>query len=145
MGVGRGKGDSRLEDAVSGAINSPLLETKISGARAVLINITGGRDLTMFDVDKVASRIDEEADDNAIIIMGASIKEDLQDEIAVTVIAAGFEKSNVDLLNNSVIPNGHTIDSGTEEREDAQQTSAAEKDDPFKGTARIDIPTFLQR
>ena len=145
MGVGRGKGDSRLEDAVSGAINSPLLETKISGARAVLINITGGRDLTMFDVDKVASRIDEEADDNAIIIMGASIKEDLQDEIAVTVIAAGFEKSNVDLLNNSVIPNGHTIDSGTEAREDAQQTSAAEKDDPFKGTARIDIPTFLQR
>ena len=144
MGVGRGKGDSRLEDAVSGAINSPLLETKISGARAVLINITGGRDLTMFDVDKVASRIDEEADDNAIIIMGASIKEDLQDEIAVTVIAAGFEKSNVDLLNNSVIPNGHTIDSGTEAREDAQQTSAAEKDDPFKGTARIDIPTFLQ-
>lgn len=99
----------------------------------------------MFDVDKVASRIDEEADDNAIIIMGASIKEDLQDEIAVTVIAAGFEKSNVDLLNNSVIPNGHTIDSGTEAREDAQQTSAAEKDDPFKGTARIDIPTFLQR
>lgn len=145
MGVGRGKGESRLEDAVSGAINSPLLETKISGARAVLINITGGRDLTMFDVDKVASRIDEEADDNAIIIMGASIKEDLQDEIAVTVIAAGFEKSNVDLLNNSVIPNNHTIDGGTDVSEAAQETAKADKEDPFKGTARIDIPTFLQR
>ena len=56
MGVGRGTGENRLEDAVKGAINSPLLETQISGARAVLINITGGRDLTMFDVDKVASR-----------------------------------------------------------------------------------------
>ena len=145
MGVGRGKGESRLEDAVSGAINSPLLETKISGARAVLINITGGRDLTMFDVDKVASRIDEEADDNAIIIMGASIKEDLQDEIAVTVIAAGFEKSNVDLLNNSVIPNNNTIDGGTDVSEAAQETAKADKEDPFKGTARIDIPTFLQR
>ncbi|MFQ7474129.1 MAG: cell division protein FtsZ, partial [Anaerovoracaceae bacterium] len=54
----------------------------------------------MFDVDKVATRIDEEADDNAIIILGASIKEDLNDEIAVTVIAAGFEKpQNVDILN----------------------------------------------
>ena len=105
MGVGRGKGENKLEDAVSGAINSPLLETKISGARAVLINITGGRDLTMFDVDKVASRIDEEADDNAIIILGASIKEEMQDEISVTVIAAGFEKSSsVDILNSPVIP-----------------------------------------
>ena len=99
----------------------------------------------MFDVDKVASRIDEEADDNAIIIMGASIKEDLQDEIAVTVIAAGFEKSNVDLLNNSVIPNNHTIDGGTDVSEAAQETAKADKEDPFKGTARIDIPTFLQR
>ena len=91
MGVGRGTGETRLEDAVKGAINSPLLETQISGARAVLINITGGRDLTMFDVDKVASQIDQEADENAIIILGASIKEEMQDEIAVTVIAAGFE------------------------------------------------------
>lgn len=93
MGVGRGTGETRLEDAVKGAINSPLLETQISGARAVLINITGGRDLTMFDVDKVASQIDQEADENAIIILGASIKEEMQDEIAVNCYRSRIRKA----------------------------------------------------
>ena len=92
MGVGRGKGENKLTEAVDNAVNSPLLETKISGAKAVLINITGGRKLTMFDVDKVATQIEEEADNNAIIILGAAIKDDMEDEIAITVIAAGFEK-----------------------------------------------------
>ena len=91
MGVGHGVGENKLDDAVKGAVNSPLLETEISGAKAVLINITGGMNLTMLDVDRVASQIDEEADPNAIIILGTSIKEEMQDEIAVTVIAAGFE------------------------------------------------------
>ncbi len=138
MGVGRGRGESKLADAVRGAVDSPLLETKISGAKAVLINITGGRDLTMFDVDKVATQIDEEADSNAIIILGASIKEDMQDEISVTVIAAGFEKaSSVDLLNSSVIPNNTAVDAATVEE------AAAE--DVYRGTSGIDIPTFLKR
>ena len=145
MGVGRGKGENRLEEAVSGAVNSPLLETKISGARAVLINITGGRDLTMFDVDKVATQIDAEADDNAIIIMGASIKEDMQDEIAVTVIAAGFEKpQNVDILNSSVIPNKGTENSG-ETYTEPESPAASSSDDIYKGMSGIDIPTFLKR
>ena len=145
MGVGTGRGDTKLEDAVRGAIDSPLLETKISGAKAVLINITGGRDLTMFDVDKVATQIDEEADSNAIIILGASIKEELQDEIAVTVIAAGFEKSAaVDLLNDPVIPSGRATDDGADARESSDMNAAAD-DDPYKGASRIDIPTFLQR
>lgn len=140
MGVGRGRGESKLQDAVRGAIDSPLLETKISGAKAVLINITGGRDLTMFDVDKVATQIDDEADENAIIILGASIKEEMQDEISVTVIAAGFEKAGgVDLLNSSVIPN-NTAASAAPVNEEAPA-----KEDVYKGTSRIDIPTFLQR
>ena len=106
----------------------------------MLINITGGRDLTMFDVDKVATQIDEEADENAIIILGASIKEDMQDEISVTVIAAGFEKSSsVDILNSSVIPN-NAADNAVSSNE---ETSSSE--DVYKGTSRIDIPTFLQR
>lgn len=145
MGVGVGKGEDKLNDAVRDAIDSPLLETKISGARAVLINITGGRDLTMFDVDKVASQIDEEADKNAIIILGASIKEDLQDEISVTVIAAGFEKSNSDLLNSSVIPGTSPLENSTNVEEPQEQKTAAAEDDVYKGSSRIDIPTFLQR
>ncbi|MFR6258753.1 MAG: cell division protein FtsZ, partial [Anaerovoracaceae bacterium] len=146
MGVGKGRGETRLEDAVQGAINSPLLETEISGARAVLINITGGRDLTMFDVDKVATRIDEEADDNAIIILGASIKEDLNDEIAVTVIAAGFEKpQNVDILNSPVIPNSRPAEGETEQYNEAGGQAESSSDDVYKGMSGIDIPTFLKR
>lgn len=144
MGVGTGKGENKLEDAVRDAIDSPLLETKISGARAVLINITGGRDLTMFDVDRVASQIDEEADKNAIIILGASIKEDLQDEIQVTVIAAGFEKGSSDLLNSSVIP-GSGVEDGVGMTEQPERSAEAAEDDVYKGSSRIDIPTFLQR
>ena len=143
MGVGRGTGETRLEDAVKGAINSPLLETQISGARAVLINITGGRDLTMFDVDKVASQIDQEADENAIIILGASIKEEMQDEIAVTVIAAGFEKpQDMDILEQS----GHSEQTGRDERRWLQRTG---RDSTFdrrciQGNVRDRHPNFLK-
>lgn len=144
MGVGRGKGDTRIEDAVRDAVNSPLLETKISGARAVLINITGGRDLTMFDVDKVATQIDEEADDNAIIILGASIKEEMKDEITVTVIAAGFERAGAaDVFESSVIPGSNQAEPEAAE----QQADKVSTDDGShsKFSSRIDIPTFLQR
>lgn len=138
MGVGRGKGESKIEDAVRSAIDSPLLETKISGARAVLINITGGNDLTMFDVDKVATQIDEEADSNAIIILGTAIKEDLQDEIAVTVIAAGFENTR-DI--GPIVPNPET------ERHDQMETgtaSAVDSMDDYNGVSGIEIPKFLR-
>lgn len=140
MGVGRGKGENKLDDAVKSAVNSPLLETKINGARAVLINITGGRDLTMLDVDKVASQIDEEADSNAIIILGTSIKEDMQDEIAVTVIAAGFEKPR-DI--GSVVPS-RQAESAVNEAEDKHATPA-EGTAAYAGLPGMDIPDFLKK
>ncbi|MDO4544601.1 MAG: cell division protein FtsZ [Bacillota bacterium] len=144
MGVGKGRGETKLEDAVRGAVDSPLLETKISGAKAVLINITGGRDLTMFDVDKVATQIDEEADSNAIIILGASIKEQMQDEIAVTVIAAGFGPSrSVDILNSSVIPNAQ--EDGSDQYNNNDEGTNETGGDTYKGASGIDIPTFLKR
>jgi cell division protein FtsZ len=154
MGVGRGSGENKLEDAVTTAINSPLLETKISGARAVLINITGGSGLTMFDVDRVASKIEEEADDNAIIILGTSIKEEMQDEIAITVIAAGFEKvpTGRDIRDESVIPNiRHTLELDNEKmsapevsRNTADLDSVPDSDRPSY-LGGIDIPDFLKR
>jgi cell division protein FtsZ len=92
----------------------------------------------MFDVDKVATQIDEEADSNAIIILGASIKEELQDEISVTVIAAGFEKtSSVDILNTPVIPATPV--------ENTVGVEAPATEDVYRGTSTIDIPTFLKR
>ena len=146
MGVGRGSGENKLDDAVSNAINSPLLETKISGARAVLINITGGRGLTMYDVDRVASRIEEEADDNAIIILGTSIKEEMQDEIAITVIAAGFEKPPTvkDFRNETVIPNiRNTMELNAEEPQ--VQATPSRNTASFDNIPGIDIPDFLKR
>lgn len=140
MGVGHGKGENKIEEAVRSAIDSPLLETKISGARAVLINITGGKDLTMFDVDKVATQIDEEADSNAIIILGTAIKEDLQDEIAVTVIAAGFE--NPRDFGGPVLPK-------TEPEEVVQGETGLDSEklvDDYRDTfgSGIEIPRFLR-
>ncbi len=91
MGVGKGKGDSRVGDAVKEAIESPLLETSIEGASAILLNIMGGYDLGMLEVNEAADLIEKSADPEAIVIFGASIKEDIKDEIYITVIATGFE------------------------------------------------------
>lgn len=140
MGVGHGQGENKITDAVSSAVDSPLLETKISGARAVLINITGGNDLTMFDVDKVATQIDEEADPNAIIILGTSIKEDLQDEIKITVIAAGFEKPKD--FGGPVIPEKQKAKS--EDNEQAEPENKIAGASEYKGIAGMEIPDFLK-
>jgi cell division protein FtsZ len=91
MGVGQAKGEGRLQTAIKNAVESPLLETSIKGARAVLLNVMGGYDMGMLEVNEAADFINKEADDDAIIIFGASVREDLADEIRVTVIATGFE------------------------------------------------------
>ncbi|MDD6190042.1 MAG: cell division protein FtsZ [Firmicutes bacterium] len=140
MGVGYGKGENKINDAVCSAVDSPLLETKISGARAVLINITGGNDLTMFDVDKVATQIDEEADPNAIIILGTSIKEELQDEIKITVIAAGFERPKD--FGGSVIPDRQNA--LPEEKEFAEPEKKVDGTSEYKGLVGMEIPDFLK-
>ena len=139
MGVGHGAGDNKLDDAVQGAVNSPLLETEISGAKAVLINITGGLGLTMLDVDRVASQIDEAADPNAIIILGTSIKEEMQDEIAVTVIAAGFEKGREEA---PVIPERPAMEA---QPEPVTKAAVPRHTADFSKTADYDIPDFLKQ
>ncbi|MCQ2547538.1 MAG: cell division protein FtsZ [Clostridia bacterium] len=90
MGVGVGKGENRAMDAVNAAIKSPLLETTITGAKAVLLYISGGYDLTMFEVNKVSTLVQEQLDEDAIIIFGAAVDADLSDQISITVIATGF-------------------------------------------------------
>ena len=93
MGIGIGKGESRMVDAAKQAISSPMLETSIDGARAVLINITGGPDMSILDINEAAQLITQAADPEANIIFGAGIDESLDDEVHITVIATGFEKS----------------------------------------------------
>lgn len=90
MGIGIGTGENRAADAAQSAISSPLLETSIQGAKGVLLNITGGLNLGLFEVNEAAEIISQAADPEANIIFGAVIDERLQDEIHVTVIATGF-------------------------------------------------------
>jgi len=91
MGIGVGKGENRAEDAARGAIESPLLETSIQGAGGVLINITGGSNINLFEVNAAAALVQSCADPNANIIFGTVIDDKLEDEIVVTVIATGFD------------------------------------------------------
>ena len=93
MGIGYGEGENKMIDAAKNAISSPMLETSISGARAVLINITGGKDISIIDINEAANLVMEEADPDANIIFGAGIDESMGDKVRITVIATGFEKT----------------------------------------------------
>ena len=93
IGIGVGKGENRTSEAAKAAIASPLLETKIDGARALLINITGSEDIGILEINEAARLVQESADSEANIIFGAGIDNNLKDEIHITVIATGFEKS----------------------------------------------------
>jgi len=91
MGIGSGSGENRSVDAAESAISSPLLEETITGAKGVIFNVTGGSDLTLYEVNEAAEVIYNAVDPDANIIFGAVIDEKLQDEVVVTVIATGFK------------------------------------------------------
>ncbi len=93
MGIGVGSGENKLVEAAKNAIASPLLETNIDGARAVLINVTGGADISIVDINEAANLIMEAADPDANIIFGAGIDDTMGDDVRITVIATGFEKT----------------------------------------------------
>lgn len=90
MGVGVAKGENRIVEAVRLAVNCPLLETTIEGAKGVILNIVGGNDLTMDEVQTAATLVQSVVDYSANIIFGACIDSNINDEVEVTVIATGF-------------------------------------------------------
>lgn len=92
MGVGRASGENRAEDAAKEAIQSPLLETSIEGARGVIISVTGGENLCLHEVDTAAQLVQRSVDPEANIIFGAVIDKTLDEDIIITVIATGFDK-----------------------------------------------------
>src|SRR5487761_1736567 len=92
MGIGFGTGDTRAADAARDAVASPLLEQTISGAKGILLNVTGGKDLTLYEVNEAAQLVAESADKDAQIIFGTII-----DEVKITVIATGFT-GHIDVL-----------------------------------------------
>ncbi|MDR2090603.1 MAG: cell division protein FtsZ [Clostridiales bacterium] len=91
MGIGQGKGENRTLEAVRKAVQSPLLETSIEGATGVILNVTGGLDLSLTEVDEACRLVQDVVDISANIIFGAGIDENLKDEVVITIIATGFQ------------------------------------------------------
>ena len=131
MGVGRASGKNKAEDAAKMAINSPLLETTMEGAKNVLISIAGDDNLSLLDTELAADIINSDTDDDAEIILGTSINSDLNDEVIITVIATGLDYDDMD-SGFSTLPDFTMVGPGTEAqntggsaREAAQNTQAA--------------------
>ena len=133
MGIGRASGEDRAEVAAKQAIQSPLLETSIEGARGVIINITGGNDLGLQEINTAAELVQRSVDPEANIIWGSVIDEALGDEIVITVIATGFEKEG------NVTP---TIGDITSKAWNSKQTTNVS--DSVTSSSDLDIPTFLR-
>lgn len=102
MGIGRARGEQRAQKAAEMAVNSSLLETSIEGARGILLNISGGKDLSLHEVNEVAEIINAAADPEANIIFGAVVDESLGDALWVTVVAAGFDATSEEVLTEQV-------------------------------------------
>ena len=132
MGTGKANGENRAAEAAKIAIQSPLLETSINGAKGVLLNITGGSNLGLFEVNEAAEIVSQAADPDANIIFGAVIDESLKDELRITVIATGFDSNH----KPAPIPKKEIKVNADEEVKAEEKENEAEV---------LDIPTFLRR
>ena len=134
MGIGEASGESRATEAAKAAISSPLLEESVEGATGVLLNITGGRDLGLFEVNEAAEIISTASAADSNIIFGAVIDEGMGDEVRVTVIATGFDHGGVRAAQERARAprdRGPRID-------ERQRDSLVIRDDD------LDIPPFLR-
>src|SRR3982751_4129849 len=104
MGIGTAGGENRAADAAKFAISSPLLEEPVDGATGILLNITGGRDLGLFEVNEAAEIVNGASDPNSNIIFGAVIDEQMGDEVRVTVIATGFDRGRTRSARGDIRP-----------------------------------------
>jgi cell division protein FtsZ len=137
MGIGRASGENRAEDAAKQAVQSPLLETSIEGARGVIINITGGEDLGLHEVNTAAELVQRSVDPEANIIFGTVTDPSMEDEIQITVIATGFEKD--DNMQKIGVDN---LVTKTWEKKINSIPSTSEVN---PSQSDLDIPSFLRR
>ena len=142
IGIGIGVGENRAREAAEQAISSPLLETSIDGATSAIINVTGGNNLTLFEVEEAAEVIRSSANTDMNTIFGAVINENLNDEIIVTVIATGFDKDTKEGMEE--VPSYRA-----EKREDNTSNSnlRSGKEDSDDDDSDVDdiIPSFLRK
>ena len=138
MGIGRASGENRAEDAAKQAIQSPLLETSIEGARGVIINITGGNDLGLQEANTAAELVQRSVDPEANIIFGVVTDESLGDEIQITVIATGFEKQEPPISSIGV---ENLVTNTWNKKINSIPTPTENKETPND----LDIPSFLRK
>ena len=136
MGIGRASGENRAEDAAKQAIQSPLLETSIEGARGVIINITGGSDLGLQEINTAAELVQRSVDPEENIIWGSVIDESLGDEIVITVIATGFES---DAPLSSI-----GVENLVSKAWDKKVNSIPSSSESNNSSSDLDIPSFLR-
>ncbi len=162
LGIGTGVGENRAQMAARAAISSPLLDLSIEGARGVLFNIAGGSDLTMFEVDEAAKIISSSADTDANIIFGAIVRDDLADQVRITVIATGFDETRAriaqisqqkttpqiqGIISQGVIKNEEEDEKNKFEKRDEEeppQTEIPDEEGDVFGE-KFEIPAFLRK
>jgi cell division protein FtsZ len=156
MGIGRAQGEGRAIKAAQQAINSQLLESSINGASGVIVNITGGLDMGLHEISDAASIIHDAALDDADIIIGTAVNENIQGEIQITVIATGFELKNNNSPSVSMFGSTSSNSTDNNNNTDANKLNAV---DFFSGAfnnqtksvlsnnnfTNIEIPDFLKR
>lgn len=161
MGIGYGTGDSRAAEAARAAIDSPLLELSISGARGILFNITGGNDLSMFEVDEAARIITETASPEANVIFGAVIDDSYTGQVKCTVIATGFDAQETPSAQAFQTPAQRYLTnkssatpkaaSGSPEatrsipRDEHVNDTTAKKSSPALNEEELEVPAFMRK
>ena len=171
LGIGTGVGENRAQMAARAAVSSPLLDLSIEGATGVLFNISGGGDLTMFEVDEAARIISSAADTDANIIFGSVVKEDLTDQVRITVVATGFDETRARIAQFSTSPRQDTslqgvvsegpkkdqIDDDSTEEQPSYKSSASNQygsntiiqngsdDTDFEDEDKFEVPAFLRK
>jgi len=132
MGIGRASGENRAAEAARIAVSSPLLEASIEGATGILLNVTGGSDIGLFEVNEAAEVVTGAADQNANVIFGAVIDDSIGDEVQVTVIATGFGGQ------------GRRRRRPRETELDAPLPAATSASESFDSSQELDVPSFLR-
>jgi len=133
LGIGMGRGDRRAIDAAEQAVSSPLLETSVEGARAILLSVTAGRDLSLWEVNEAAQAVGDAAHPDANIIFGATVDETLDDQVWVTVVATGYEE-----------PRPAARRPGLSEPMGEPRVRRVESERPRRSTD-VDVPEFIPR
>ena len=150
MGIGIGKGENAAQDAVRAAIESPLLETSIAGAHNVLLNITGGTEFSLVDMGEVSSIVREMVSQDATIIVGTAVDENMKDEIKVTLIATGLNAKNKRGVKSEPIIPGMPKNNNPDFGSRTPSFSPVNDDDAIfsrtlkKGMDSVNVPSFFK-